>query len=359
MYNPNVLLINEEYIKYNLDSIKKYIGENTNIMPIVKANAYGIGVDNVLKVINDKIIMQIGVATVEEALYVRKKYDGMILVLLQPFKEQISDIVTNNIVVNVSELNFLIELNNIAKNKGIIAKVHLEINTGMGRTGIQIDEIDKFIIKAKELKYVNIEGVSTHFSTAKNENYTKEQIQKFNYAINIIKENINSIKYIHACSSSSILNYPNAHFNLVRTGIMMYGYYDNEKIKLKPCLKLLTHISFIHNVKKGDAIGYNKTTVASEKMKVAIIPLGFADAFMGLESNIANVLINNQKAKIIAICMDSMIIDISNIKQVNIGTEVVLWDNKNITLEQWGKWTNTSTYEVLSILSNRIKRVVI
>ena len=94
-------------------------------------------------------------------------------------------------------------------------------------------------------------------------------------------------------------------------------------------------------------------------MKVAIIPIGFADAFMGLESNIAHVLVNNQKANIIAICMDSMVIDITDIEQVTTNTEVVLWDNKNITLEQWGEWTATSTYEVLSILSNRIKRKVI
>ena len=215
MYNPNVLFINEKYIKYNLDSIKSYIGENTNIMPIIKANAYGIGVENILKVIEDKNITQVGVATVEEAVYIRKKYNGMILVLLQPFKEQIIDIITNNIAVNVSDFNFLIELNNMAKSKETIANVHLEVNTGMGRTGIQMNEIEEFIKKVKWLKHVNIEGISTHYSTAKDDVYTKEQIQKFNYAINKIKENINSIKYIHACSSSSVLSYPEAYFDLV------------------------------------------------------------------------------------------------------------------------------------------------
>lgn len=359
MYNPNVLIINEKNIKFNLDSIKKYIGKNTNIMPIIKANAYGIGVDNILNVIKDKGIAQIGVATVEEAIYIRKKYDGMILVLLQPFKNQTEDIVINEIVTNVSDSNFLLELNKKAKSKKKIAKVHIEINTGMGRTGIQLNEISEFVNKIKKLKYISIEGISTHFSTAKDKFYTKNQINKFNYAINKIKENVNSIKYIHACSSSSILDYPEAHFNLVRIGIMLYGYYNDKRIKLRPCLKLITHISYIHNVKKGEAIGYNKTTIAREDMRVAIIPIGFADAFMGLESNIAYVLVNNQKAKIIAICMDSMIIDITDIKLVDINTEVIIWDNKNILLEQWGEWTNTSTYEVLSILSNRIKRKLI
>ena len=304
----------------------------------------------------DKNITQVGVATVEEAVYIRKKYNGMILVLLQPFKEQIIDIITNNIAVNVSDFNFLIELNNMAKSKETIANVHLEVNTGMGRTGIQMNEIEEFIKKVKWLKHVNIEGISTHFSTAKDDVYTKEQIQKFNYAINKIKENINSIKYIHACSSSSVLSYPEAYFDLVRIGIMMYGYYDNETIKLKPCLELLTHISYIHNVKKGDAIGYNKTTLASKDMRVAIIPLGFADAFMGLESNIAYVLVNNQKANIIAICMDSMIIDITDIKNVNVGTEVILWDNKNITIEEIARVCGTINYEILCSISDRIPK---
>lgn len=359
MYNPNALIINRENIKFNLDSIKQYISEKTNIMPIIKANAYGIGVDYILDIIKEKKITQIGVATVEEAAYIRKKYDGMIFVLLQPFKEQVEDILANDIVTNVSDLNFLIALNKMAKNNNTIAKVHIEINTGMGRTGIQLNEISEFIDKIKELRYISVEGISSHFSTSKDEYYTKEQINKFNYSINMIKKHINSIKYIHICSSSSILNYTEAHFNLVRVGIMMYGYYNDKRIKLMPSLELLTHISYIHNVKKGEAIGYNKTTIAKKDMKVAIIPIGFADAFMGLESNIAHVLVNNQKANIIAICMDSMVIDITNIKQVDTNTKVILWDNKNITLEQWAEWTKTSTYEVLSILSNRIKRKLI
>ena len=359
MYNPNELIINRENIKFNLESIQQYIGEKTCIMPIIKANAYGIGVDYILDIIKEKNITQIGVATVEEAIYIRKRYNGMILVLLQPFKEQIEDILMNDIVTNVSDFDFLIELNKMAKNKDMIARVHIEINTGMGRTGIQLNEISLFLDKIKESKNINVEGISSHFSTSKDEYYTREQINKFNYAINMIKKHVNSIEYIHISSSSSILNYPEANFNLVRIGIMMYGYYDDKRIKLMPSLKLLTHISYMHNVKKGEAIGYNKTTIANKDMKVAIIPIGFADAFMGLESNIAHVLVNNQKANIIAICMDSMVIDITDIEQVTTNTEVVLWDNKNITLEQWGEWTATSTYEVLSILSNRIKRKVI
>ena len=359
MYNPNALIINRENIIFNLESIQQYIGEKTSIMPIIKANAYGIGVDYIIDIIKEKNITQIGVATVEEAVYIRKRYNGMILVLLQPFKEQIEDILMNDIVTNVSDFDFLIELNKMAKNKDMTARIHIEINTGMGRTGIQLNEISLFSDKIKELKNINIEGISSHFSTSKDEYYTREQINKFNYAINMIRKHINSIEYIHICSSSSIFNYPEAHFNLVRIGIMMYGYYDDKRIKLMPSLKFLTHISYIHNVKKGEAIGYNKTTIANKDMKVAIIPIGFADAFMGLESNIAHVLVNNQKANIIAICMDSMVIDITDIKQVTTNTEVVLWDNKNITLEQWGEWTKTSTYEVLSILSNRIKRKVI
>ena len=135
---------------------------------------------------------------------------------------------------------------------------------------------------------------------------------------------------------------------------MLYGYYPNncKNIKLYPALTLKSRISFIHNLKEGEYVGYNKVFKASKNMKLAVMPLGFADAFMGLESNVGYVLVKGCKAKIIAICMDTMIIDITNID------EVILWDNENITLEQWGEWTKTSNYEVLSILSNRINRIV-
>ena len=362
VYNPNELIINKNNIKNNIKSIRKFVGNSIEIMPVIKANAYGVGMNNIIPILNEEKIKSIGVATANEAICLRASFNGRILILLQPMKQQIPQIITNNIITNASDLEFVYELNKQSQNYNKVSEIHIEIDTGMGRTGVASENIENFINAIVNLKNVKIVGVSTHLSSSGyDENYTFSQIKKFKDAINIIKKNKKiKLKYIHCYASGGILKYPIEYSNIVRTGIMLYGYYPNncKNIKLYPALTLKSRISFIHNLKEGEYAGYNKVFKASKNMKLAVIPLGFADAFMGLESNVGYVLVKGCKAKIIAICMDTMIIDITDIDEVNINDEVILCDNENITLEQWGEWTKTSNYEVLSILSNRINRVV-
>lgn len=362
VYNPNKLIINQSNIRKNINSIRNCIGEQIEIMPVIKANAYGIGVKNIISILNKENISNIGVATIQEAIEVRKNFNGQILILLQPMIQQIPQIIANDITVNACDFEFLYELNMQSKCYNKVSKIHIEIDTGMGRTGVSINEINEFIEKTENLKNVEIIGVSTHLSSSgSDENYTISQIEKFKNAIDIINKNKEiELKFIHAYASGGILKYPIEYSNMIRIGIMLYGYYPNncKNIDLYPALILKSKISYIHYLKIGESVGYNRVFKANKNMKVAVIPIGFADAFMGLESNIGYVLVKGDKAKIIAICMDTMIIDITDINEVNINDDVILWDNENITLEQWGDWTNTSNYEVLAILSNRIDRVI-
>lgn len=359
MYNPNELIISTDNIKFNINLIKEHIGKNVEVMPVIKANAYGVGVQNIIPILNSLAINIVGVATVEEAVEIRKMYSGQIVVLLQPLSQQIGEILENDIIINVSDFEFLKELNNMAIKSNKIANVHIEIDTGMGRTGVKLNLLEGFCEKCLNLKNIKVNGISTHFSSSSSDEvFTQKQIAKFEKAIKTIKGYYSDIKYIHACNSGGILNFPNAYYNLVRTGIMLYGYYPKEKkiIELKPALSFETQISYIHKLNEGDTIGYNKTIIAKQKMQVGIIPFGFADAFMGLENDEAYVLVNNKKSRILAICMDTMIIDLSDIKETKVNDKVIIWDNENITLEDWANWTKTSNYEVLSILSKRIER---
>ena len=361
-YNPNKLIIDKQAIKRNIDNIRKFVGNSVEIMPIIKANAYGIGIDNILPILVEKKIKHIGIANVNEGILVRKKFKGQILVLLQPLIQQIPEIIKNKLTTNVCDYDFLYELNRQSKINNSTSNVHIEIDTGMGRTGIKVDDIENFLNKVQNLSNINIIGLSSHLSSSgSNETYSYIQIKTFERAIEILENHKICLKYIHIYASGGTLMYPIKYSNMVRTGIMLYGYYPgkNRNIKLYPSLKLITKISYIHLLKKGECIGYNCIYNAKKDMKVAIIPIGFADAFMGLESNIASVLIRNKKAKIIAICMDTMIVDITEINDAKINDDVILWDNEHITLEQWGEWTDTSNYEVLSILSDRIERKIL
>ena len=232
----------------------------------------------------------------------------------------------------------------------------------MGRVGVKSEKALEFIEKLQQFNNINIEGIYTHFSSAdSSEEYTKMQISKFNYVLEILKENEINIKYIHASNTAGIILYPEAHYNLVRPGIGVYGYYPDEsmkdKISLKPSAKLKSKISFIKEVEENTSISYNQRFITTRKSKIATVPIGYADGIRRELSNKGNVYINGKYAKIVgSVCMDSFMVDVTDIESVNIGDEVIIFDNENITLEQIANNCNTISYEILSNIQNRVPR---
>ncbi len=362
-FNPNKLYINKENILYNLKQIKEKANLDTEheveIMPVLKANAYGIGIENIISIIKDFNINNIGVATVEEAIVARQFFNGKILILSQAFKEQIPEIIKYDLIPLVSDLDFLKDLNRYIKNDNTV-NVHLKIDTGMNRAGFRYDEILEIIDEIKSLSNLNIEGIGTHFSSSSNDmDYTYIQKEKFNNLVKILKEKFNTIKYIHSSNSGGIINLNQNESNLVRPGLMIYGYYPSTKdnLDLLPALEFKTQISHIHNVKKGEYIGYDKKVETVNDITTAILPFGYADGFTSVKD--AYVLLNGIKVKVLTVNMDATIIDISAVDDVVIGSEVIVWNNKDITIDDWAKWMNSMNYELISNLSKRIEKIII
>ena len=235
----------------------------------------------------------------------------------------------------------------------------------MGRTGIQEKELDSFLNEINVLDNILIEGVYTHFAGSDtNIEYTKAQIKIFNRAVEKIKKNFKNIKYIHCANSGAILNIGDYPGNMVRPGIMLYGYYPclelKDKIKLKPICTLKTKISFIKEVEEGTGIGYGSTYITKRRTKIANVPIGYADGIKRALSNRGNVIINKQKVPIIGtICMDSFMVDVTDIKNINIGDDVYIWDNEIITVDDIAEQCGTINYEILSTISNRVIRKTI
>lgn len=354
---PAWLEINLKNLQYNIKQIQNKVGPNVKIMPVIKANGYGTYINQRLDVINQFEI--VAVANVDEGVYLRQiGYEKEIFVLNQPYESEIKKIIDYNIVVGISSYEFAKKLAETGKK----VKVHVEIGTGMGRTGVHPYKIENYL---KSLgSNIIVEGIYTHFSSADiDDEYSKKQIESFNKALVKVKEILGDIKYIHAAASNALLNYPDARFNLVRPGIILYGYPGEddtfEKIDLKPIAKLKAKIVFLKDVPPKTSIGYGRSYITSKETKVANVPIGYADGFRRDFSNGWEILIKGKKAPIIGkVCMDSFMVDVTDIENVDVGDEVTIWDNENITLEQWGDWTNTSNYEVLAILSNRIDRVI-
>lgn len=352
---PAYLEINLDNLKFNIEQIQKKVGRDVKIMPVIKANGYGTYINKRLDILN--LFDIVAVANVDEGVYLRTiGYNKEIFVLNQPYESEIEKIIKYDIVVGISSYEFAEKLAKIKKD----VTVHIEIGTGMGRTGVHPYKIENYL---KSLApNIKVEGIYTHFSSADiDDEYTKKQLQSFKEAVNKAKEILGNIKYIHSAASNAILNYPESHFNLVRPGIILYGYPASDetlkKIDLKPIAKLKAKITFLKTVEAGTSIGYGRSYITTKQTKVATIPIGYADGFRRDFSNGWEVVINGKKAPIIGkVCMDSFMADVTQIENVEIGDEVIIWDNENITLEDLAKKCNTINYEILCTIGERVPR---
>lgn len=354
---PTVMEVDLNAFEFNVEQIKKFVGEEVKIMPVIKANAYGTYINKLMSVLNKFDI--VAVALIDEAVDLRiSGYDKEILVLNQPAKEEISKIIKYNITVGASDSSFIEELSKKSEN----SKIHIEVDTGMGRTGVIPKNLDEFINKVKKYKNIQVEGLYTHFSSADTDmEYTENQLKIFNECITITKNILGEIKYIHSSASNGILNFSNRSDNLVRPGIILYGYQagDNtfQKLNLKPICKLKSKITFLKEVDENISISYSRRFITNRKSKIATIPLGYADGIRRELSNKGYVVINNKKAPIVGtVCMDSIMVDVTDVEDVCLGQDVYIWDNNIITVEDIADLTGTINYEILSTISSRVPR---
>ncbi len=343
----------------NINEIKKYIGKNVKIMPVIKDNAYGTYINERYDILEKLGIDIVAVAIVDEGIILREKgYKGEIFILNQPLEQELDSISKYNLIVGIGSIDFLKKIGN-KKDK---YKIHIEVGTGMGRTGINPRRIEEYLEEANKYSNIIIDGIYTHFSCSDcDEEYTKKQIESFESALKVVKQKVKTLRYIHACNSAGIINFKEAHYNLVRPGIILHGLYPTQelktKIKLEPTTKLKSKIAFIKEVEKGTSISYGRSYITKAKTKVATVPLGYADGIRRSMSNIGKVVVKDKIVPIIGkVCMDSFMIDVTNIENINVGDDVYIWDNKNIFIEDVAKIYDTISYEVLVSISERVIR---
>ncbi len=352
---PVILEINLNNLQYNINQIKKIVGKDVNIMPVIKAKGYGTYINQRIDVLNQFNI--VAVANVDEAVDLRELgYNKEIFVLNQPYETEIEKIIKYDVTVGISSYSFAKKLADYKKD----ITVHVEIGTGMGRTGVHPYKTEEYLKCLPN--NVKVEGIYTHFSSADTDDeFSRKQLESFSVAVKKAKEILGNIRYVHAAASNALLNYPEARFNLVRPGIIIYGYPGEEdtykKIDLKPIAKLKAKITFLKEVPKGTSIGYSRSYITTKQTKVATVPIGYADGFRRDFSNGWKVIIRGKKVPIIGkVCMDSFMVDVSDIDDVSLGDEVIIWDNKNITLEELAHKCNTINYEILCTISERVPR---
>lgn len=356
------LQIDLNALKFNINQIKNRLSAKTEIIAMLKADAYGNGANKLIDTLIANGINYIAVANALEGENIREYNKEInIVVLNQPTFEQIEYIIKNNLICGVSGEEFVRELNKCAESNNVISKVHLEIDTGAGRNGILPSQLDDILNLFNEEKNVELEGVYTHFTCADSDDeFTLSQIEMFESVIEKVRSyGINPI--VHCANSATIINYPQAHYDMVRPGILLYGYYPDESVKggieVKPVEKWISEISYLKKVPKGSAISYNKTFITDRESIIAVIPVGYADGYKRSFSNKADVLVKGKRARVVGrVCMDMIMVDVTDIEDVKVGDEVCLFDNKEITVDELAKIANTINYEIIVGIGKRVER---
>jgi alanine racemase len=363
-YRPTWAEIDLSALEYNLNQIKSLIFPGTKILVCVKSDAYGHGIIPVSKRLVSLGVDYLGVASIDEGIILRKAgIDSPILVLGMILSGDSKPVLKYNLTQTVCTEELAEALNKKARRYKKIASIHIKVDTGMGRLGVLYSHALNFIKKIKQYKYLNIEGISTHFPCADlNSSFTQYQIEIFNALIKNLKKEEIHIPLHHAANSMGIIGYKKSNFNLVRPGLMVYGLYPkkNIKLKLKPVMSLKTKIIYLKRVPKGAGLSYGHTYHTKENTTVVTLPIGYGDGYPRNLSNKAAVLIRKKRFKIAGrICMDQTLIDADNFK-VKIGDEVILigFDGKDrITAEELAYLSGTIPYEIVCGIGNRVPRI--
>ena len=360
--------VNLDNIKFNLEQVINNVPEETLVMAVVKADAYGHGVIPVAKTAVETGADRLAVALPEEGRELREAgFELPIQILGEVLPAQIAILVDNDLIPTISKLDTVERLDKLAGEKNIIKKVHAKVDTGMGRIGVFPDNAVNFIKKVMEFNNIEIEGLMTHFAKADEEDkeYTYNQWDQFQMVIDRLKEENIDIPIKQAANSATIIDLPHMALNMVRPGIMMYGLRPSHEVdqdfKLKPALSWKAKIVYLKDVPPGTGISYGATYITEKEAKIATIPMGYADGYSRLLSNKGEVIVNGQRAPIRGrVCMDQFMVDVTNIEDVKVGDEVILigkQGDEEFSATEMADIIGTINYEITCDITKRVPRI--
>ena len=368
-YAPTWIEIDINAIRHNLSQIKKLISNDTAILAPVKANAYGHGILEASEALVDLSVDYLGVSTIDEAILLRKNGFNKIPILMlgSVLSEAAGLIVENNVTQTVGDMRLALAIEKCAKKQGKLAKVHVKIDTGMGRIGVWHKDAMHLIKALCKMKNLRLEGVFSHFSSSDESSVlTHNQMQDFLCLIEEIERLGIHIKYKHMANSMAVIDYKSSHMNLIRPGLILYGLWpkpslSSSKIRLKPALTLKSSVVFLKDVPPGRTISYGGTHTTKNHTTIATIPIGYGDGLNRRLSNKGYVIVRGKRAPIIGrVCMDQIMVDVGNIAGVKVGDIVTMigkQSKESITVEEIAGLCDTIPYEVVCWLDKRVPRV--
>lgn len=360
-------------IRRNIINIRKITDPHALVMGVVKADAYGHGAERVARVLLENGADRLAVATVDEALALRRAFPRTPIMMLSGADEyNAADLVANDITATVFDLSLARALSEAATAQGKTAKIHIKLDTGMNRVGIYYS--DPLLVEKTRrivsLPAVEAEGVFTHFSKADEADlsYAREQFARFTRCLGDLASAGITFKIRHCCNSASIINFPEMHLDMVRPGIVLYGLYpsdevDKSRLPLEPAMSFKARISNIKTVPKGSLISYGGAYAAPEVMAVGTASVGYADGYSRVLSGRASLLVGGEKRPVLGrICMDQCMFDMRNVQNTVVGDSVTLFGSDGaarLPVEELAALMGTINYELVCMVGKRVPRLYI
>jgi len=364
---PTVGEVDLGALEFNYREIKKRIPEGVKVLAVVKADAYGHGAIPISLRLEKLGVEYLGVAISEEGVELRKGgVKSPILVLGGIFGGEVDQIFRFRLTPVIFRNDCLKILSREAKKRRRKVKVHLKVDTGMGRLGVPLNLWPDFLREVRRFPKIEIEGILSHFSmTDEEKGFTQSQWRAFKRAVAIAQELGISSEYLHMASSATLTAFPGYAAGLVRPGIMLYGSYPSPAfrslISLKPVMTLKTRVHFLKSVPSGARISYGGTFRTKRESRIATLPIGYADGYSRHLSNHGEVLIHGKRAPVVGkVCMDFIMVDVTDIPRVSVGDEVILigrQGGEQITPEEIAEKINSISYEVLCSIGKRVPRI--
>jgi alanine racemase len=365
---PTVCYIDHESLRWNFRQIRSLLGPQIKILSMVKANGYGHGAPAVARTLAAEGSDAFGVAILEEAIELRRHGITVpVLVLTGVYLDQLELFFEHDLMPVVHDADLLQRLDGAVARLGRSLDVHLKIDTGMGRLGFPAAECDSWLPQIKKLKALRVEGIFSHFSHAESVEgqYTRKQLEIFHHLVQCLATEGIAPTLVLLANSAATITLPEAYFNMVRPGLMLYGVYPSPemaaRISLKPVLSWKTRILQLKKVPCNTSISYGQTFITKRDSLIATLPIGYADGYPRLLSNRGQALVGGKRVPVAGrVCMDLTMLDVTDIGKIQQGDEVVLLgtqENDAISADEMAAWADTISYEILTSIGARIPRI--
>lgn len=359
-----VAYINIDHLEHNIAQIRSRIGK-ARLCAVAKADAYGHGALPIARALESAHVDYIAVAYLEEALELREagiRSPILILGITDPRNSEL--LIEHDIAQTIYTADSLLALDAAAARHGRKSKIHLKIDTGMHRQGIELENLPAFLEKLSSCRHLEIEGIYSHFAEADSpqRGFTLSQIVKFNQGLDMLARCGIKPPLRHIANSAGILNYPEAYYDMVRPGILLYGMSPDGSLKapdgFKPVMRLAASIANIKTIETGESVSYGRIFTANRRTRVGLLPIGYADGYARSLSNKAMVLIRGMRIPLIGrVCMDQFMVDLTDVPEVAVGDEATLFGTEDLPAGFLTRLMGTLDYELTCGISKRVPRI--